>query len=64
MLKINEMSDGSYVCGVHANKAVRLMVSNVGYTAGCEECTRRAFAEALKRALAEQGIYESSKEDR
>ncbi len=45
------MTDGSYTCGKHANMTVKLMVSYVVYTAGCEECTRKAFAEALESAL-------------
>jgi len=50
--KINEMTDGTYTCGYHADKTVRLMVASVVYTDGCEECTRRAFAESLEQALA------------
>lgn len=50
MLRLNETPSG-YTCGVHTNQTVKLMISQVVYTAGCDECTRKAFAAALEEAL-------------
>jgi hypothetical protein len=44
----------SWTCADHG-RPVKLMISSVVYSPGCEECTRAAFAEALERALKENG---------
>jgi hypothetical protein len=54
MLRIAETTNG-YVCGPHDTK-VTLMIAPVSFPAGCEECTRMAFAEALERTLAARVI--------
>jgi len=53
-LKLNTFDPLHYTCSDHS-RPVKLMVSSVTFTPGCEDCTRAAFAEALERALKEKG---------
>jgi hypothetical protein len=50
-VRIQEMSDGSYVCSNHLDKKVALKLASVAFPAGCDECTRAAFVESLEQAL-------------
>jgi len=52
-VRLQEVPDGSFVCGAHHDKKVVLMLASVPIPRGCEECTRAAFAEALEVALSE-----------
>lgn len=52
-VRLQEMSDGSYVCSNHPDKRVVLMMASVPIPRGCEECIRAAFAEALEATLSE-----------
>jgi hypothetical protein len=48
-----ELENGQYACGDHQN-VVKPMIASVFFPDGCEECTRKAFAEALESTLEEQ----------
>lgn len=50
-LHLHETTDGHYLCD--HGKVGLTMVSYVVYVAGCEECIRKAFAEAQERVLKE-----------
>jgi len=50
--RLLELTNGQYACGDHQN-VVLPMISSVFYPHGCEACTRKAFEEALERALAD-----------
>jgi hypothetical protein len=52
-VRLQERSDGSFVCGNHQDKKVVLMLASVPIPRGCEECIRAAFAEALEQSLRE-----------
>jgi hypothetical protein len=60
-MKLLNNQFGGFSCGdCDEPKPVVLMVASVNYPKGCESCTRKAFAEALERALQSGSFDERS----